>query len=513
MASLTLIPGGQTKDFPSSTRLLDALLDMGVVVSSPCGGKGSCGKCGIRCDGGLSAKTDLEKNVTGNNARSRLACQAELTDDVTVFIDEKRIPLQKSYPAVNPEDRYAIAADIGTTSVSVDLVCLTNGKQISLDTFLNPQRRFGHDVISRIAAANNPENKKIMTRQIRQAVLGTITEAISAMKVPLSHIEKIVFSGNTTMLYLLFGMDVSGLGRFPFEAFCLDFDGIEPSAIDAGMFPNARISAVPAVSAFLGGDFLGGLTLCREKEYRENTFFIDLGTNGEMFLINGSGPIYATSCAMGPALEGINISRGMTADEGAITHVRIDFGELVHTKIGDAPPVGLSGTALIDLVALFLSEGCIRKNGRFADDGLLNLPGPATFEKGEKSKQIRLWNDIAISQKDVRNLQLAKAASLAAARLMLQEAGCAADDVTRVLIAGDLGSHLDKDNFRSLGFLPDFPNATFHFLGNTSLQAAASICVDELFYQKAVQSRGRVREVVLSGNPEFSKEFIKSIEF
>jgi uncharacterized 2Fe-2S/4Fe-4S cluster protein (DUF4445 family) len=271
---------------------------------------------------------------------------------------------------------------------------------------------------------------------------------------------------------------------------------------------------MPAVSAFLGSDFVGGLNVCHEKGFGENTFFIDLGTNGELFLINGSKKIFAASCAMGPALEGMNISCGMTADSGAVTHAWIDSGFLKYRMIGPESPVGITGTALIDIISIFLAEEIIQDNGAFsADLQQRSFPHPARFSDGLKSKQICLWENIAISQRDVRNLQLAKGASLTASKLILEAADCSPDNVRHVLIAGAFGTHLDLDNFKRLGFIPDFPNATFHFLGNTSLAAAARACAADEFLAEASHLRSQVTELDLAGHPSFSSQFIAALNF
>lgn len=514
MHYVTLIPGNQTGSFPKGTLLLDALLDMGINIKTPCGGKGICGKCQTKIKGVLSGTTAAEQKILENENHSRLACQARLAGDAQIYTDENRLVSRKTYPKVNPDDRFAVAVDVGTTSVNLSLICLPQGDVFNLDAFLNPQRRFGHDVISRVAAASDLTNRQIMTRQIRQTIFTTMERALKAMNVPCPNIERIVFSGNTTMLYLLFGLDVSSLGRYPFYTEYLDFDNFAPTDIDGGLFENTRISAIPSVSAFLGGDLVGGLTLCHEKGYTENAIFIDLGTNGELFLINGSGDIYAASCAMGPALEGMNISWGMTADDGAVTHAWIDSGKLEYSMIGEGSPVGMTGTALIDIISCLLAEGLIHKNGAFVDDlEHRQLPQPARYSAELKLKQIRLWGDIAISQQDIRNLQLAKGASLAASRLILQSAGCQTGEVKHVLIAGAFGSHLDLDNFKRLGFIPEFPKANYHYLGNTSLQAAGNACFRDNFLKDAARFRDRVTEVELAANPAFNNEFIRALNF
>ena len=259
---------------------------------------------------------------------------------------------------------------------------------------------------------------------------------------------------------------------------------------------------------------MGGLAFCYEQGLNKNTFFIDMGTNGELYLINSSGEIYATSCAMGPALEGMNISWGMTADNGAITHIWSEQEIFEYHMINNGTPVGITGTALIDIIAELLDRNVILATGAFLrDHDTMLLPEPARFDNRGAVKQITLWNDIALTQKDIRSVQLAKGASLAASRFLLMEAGCAPEDIEQVIIAGAFGEHMDLENFKRLSFIAPFPNAQYHFLGNTSLKSAEKVCMDSSFLVMASELRDRVKEVELSMNPAFNDEFINSMNF
>ncbi|MDD5712529.1 MAG: ASKHA domain-containing protein, partial [Smithellaceae bacterium] len=243
-------------------------------------------------------------------------------------------------------------------------------------------------------------------------------------------------------------------------------------------------------------------------------FFIDLGTNGELFVINRRGEIFATSCAMGPALEGMNISCGMTAGEGAITHFQLEKTSLRRQTMGGGPSRGIAGTALIDLVAVLLERKIISANGALASAvGADALPPPLVLTDEGKEKRVDIERNIYLSQKDIRQLQLAKGASLAAGRMLLSQADCSIQDIENVVIAGALGRHLDLENFRRLSFLPTFPQAVFHLLGDTSLEAAARACRDEAFLKEARRLRETVREVRLAEEPAFQKEFISALDF
>ncbi|MCK4252475.1 DUF4445 domain-containing protein [candidate division WOR-3 bacterium] len=383
-----------------------------------------------------------------------------------------------------------------------------------LDTFLNPQRRFGHDVITRISASSDSTIFCQLVQQIRERIFSSISQALRQISLPYNKIESLVFSGNTTMLHLLFELEVSSMGIYPYHTKRLNFNDFKPADIGADMFPHSQIYALPTVSSFLGGDLTGGLTLCYEMGLRSHTFFIDLGTNGELSLINSAGEIFATSCAMGPALEGMNISCGMTADVGAITHVWTDKGSLRYEMIGDSTPVGITGTALIDILSILLEENILTDEGAFANDiDSMLLPSPAKYLLKGNVKQINLWGDISLTQKDVRNVQLAKGASLTASRILLKEAGCSSEEIEQVIIAGAFGKHLNMDNFKRLKFIPGFSAASYHFLGNTSLKAAERACFEQNFLKKASLIRDRVHEIELSMRPTFNKEFIDALNF
>ena len=204
----------------------------------------------------------------------------------------------------------------------------------------------------------------------------------------------------------------------------------------------------------------------------------------------------------------------MTADSGAITRISLVNGSLAYSMIGEGEPAGITGTALVDILAIMLRENIIRKDGAFnADIEDMPLPSPMTCSFNGNIPCISLWGDIQVTIKDIRNVQLAKGAALAAARLLLKEAGCLPEQVEYVMIAGAFGENLDMENFRVLGFLPEFPAATWKFLGNSSLQAAQEACCNPHFHQDAVALRDRINELNLSQHEEFSREFVAAINF
>jgi len=513
--TLTLIPEVKRLTISEDALLADALVDAGVPLDMPCGGKGVCGKCKVKIEGELSSETDTETKVLHDQPGYRLACQTRLSGNARVHVQEKTPVTVESCPSLDAHAYYGLAVDIGTTTVQIALVDPLHNQSYLLDSFLNPQRRYGHDVISRIAAAHEPHVFQDLIRVIRTRTYASMINVLKAVNLPIKRVRQLIFSGNTTMLHLFFGLDVTSMGIYPYQAQRLDFHGFNPHDIDChDIFPNAHVLALPAVSAFLGSDLIGGLALCHTNTFCRNTFFIDMGTNGEMFLINSSGQIAAASCAMGPALEGMNISCGMTADSGAITHIRLNQDILEYEMIANGPPIGITGTALIDLLSILLQKSHLSTSGSFHSkiDTQL-LPVPMRYEHTAKTRQINLWENMALTQSDIRNVQLAKGASLAAARILLRETDCLPNDIEHVVVAGAFGQHIVPDNFRRLKFIPDFPSAQYHFLGNTSLKAAERACLDKEFMAMAYLLRDSVQEIDLARHPDFEIEFITALNF
>jgi uncharacterized 2Fe-2S/4Fe-4S cluster protein (DUF4445 family) len=508
---LTILPGGESREFETGTSLIDALADMGTLLRTPCGGKGVCGKCGVLVESGAPERSAAEDRFFPSEPFSRLACRATIESDMTVRVPVARATSRPGKPLPARLREPAVALDIGTTTVQLSLVDGASGSAYPVASFLNPQRRHGHDVIARIAASADPIVRGSLARVIRGAVAASIRAGLSESAMTPDDIGLVVVSGNTTMTHLFFDIDVRPLGAYPYTASELDYDRY---ATLEELLPAARIAALPSASAFLGGDLVGGLAITDLAGVRSNAFFIDIGTNGEMFLRDGTGTVHATSCAMGPALEGMNISSGMTADEGAINHFTVENGRLKPTVIGGGTPVGICGTGIIDALAIMLDNGVVRGNGAFdraAAEASPVFSGRIETQNGTTA--CLLGDGIAITQKDIRNIQLARGASLAAARILLRDAAYEAERIEHVLVAGAFGENLDIENFRALGFLPDFPNARYRFLGNTSLAAAERACVDPGFLGMCRALRDAIHVVELSMRADFNDEFVDCLNF
>lgn len=510
-AHLTILPAGTEVTVPAGTLLSDALAEGGYTIPMPCGGKGICGRCRVNASGSLSRREHGESTATNGSDGSFLACTTLITGDTTVTISRSDAVAGQSIVFPTDSPHYAFAADIGTTTVQVSVVDPERGEVYSTVSFLNPQRKYGHDVISRVSRASSPDERDVLASMIRKSLLAHIGK-VSAESGITDRVRSLCISGNTAMTHLFLNLDPSPLGRFPYKPLHTRFEGYRCADIGFDLFHNAELIALPAVSGFLGGDFLGGLTLLYDRGFERNFFFIDIGTNGEMCVCGKNGGIVATSCAMGPALEGMNISYGMTASDGAITGGAPVHGRLALSVYGNKKAVGIAGTGLIALIAELVHAGAISPDGRI-QAGENSFPLGCRIGKSGSMKTIVISDPISISQADIRALQLAKAASRSAAALMLRESGIPAEDISDVFISGAFGTHLDIEKFNALGFLPAFPGARYHFLGNTSLSAAERACIDGNFTSRMNSASDGIRVLDLSTHPDFNDLFIASIGF
>ncbi len=490
-------PGQKTLRAPAGSLLSDILESGGYQVKSPCGGRGICGKCLVRVQGVLSSRTASEMEFCHGD-EERLACQVRVEGDAEVHLPEsgeKRHPLPHVGASNGP---FAFAVDLGTTTIQISMVDMGSRRSIPVSVFLNPQRRYGHDIISRISASADPLTRRSLVEGLRRSVAASIEEAMRRAGITADRVSAIVLAGNTAMSYFYAGLDVLPLGSHPYSLGLRDFPPSPASILGLDFLGDVPASILPVASAFIGGDITGGLALLDVMNLKENLFFMDLGTNGEMFLRADGETIFAASCAMGPALEGMNISRGMTAETGAVTHINIGEGGYELEVLGGGEPLGISGTGIIDALAILLRQNILRKNGSFT----ASSPGGFSFHRR-----------ISVSQKDVRNIQLARGASLAAASLLLREARFDAGRVRQAAIAGALGLNLNMENFISLSFLPAFPGAAFNSMGNTSLAAAERACLDPGFIERAAMLRERIQVIELSALDDFNDVFMKSLDF
>lgn len=373
---------------------------------------------------------------------------------------------------------YGVAIDIGTTTVVASLVNMINGKEIASASIINPQKKFGLDVLTRITyALDNPETStKNLQYEIVNGINEMILEICSKSGVNKSNIYEISIAANCTMLHFLLGVDSSSIGRSPFAPAFVKSKNVPASSIGINVNSACRLYCLPSVSAYIGADIVAGAYVCELHKAEDNVLFIDIGTNGEIVLSN-KGRLLSCSCAAGPALEGMNISCGMRAADGAIEDVEILEDEVSVKIIGDQPPVGICGSGILAVIRELLKTGIVKKDGSFIKKD--TIPEDDYRQKyiqlnGRKREFILSESPepLYITQSDVRQVQLAKGAILSGFYALLNKSGLSMDQLDKVVIAGQFGSHLPAESLTGTGILPSEVNDKLVYVGNSSKTGA-----------------------------------------
>lgn len=361
-------------------------------------------------------------------------------------------------------DTYGIALDIGTTTLDMSLVRLNGGKILAEKTALNPQRKSGQDVLTRVLYEQR--FGKIAIRRMQELVVGAINEMIgeccNAFGICREDISEIVVAANCVMTHLLLGVDASAMGMAPYQPAFTDAKSVRAKDVGIKVAEDTILYTFPHVAAFFGGDVVAGAWYCGLEE---NSLFVDIGTNGELALFGRDG-IVACSCAVGPALEGMNISCGMVAGDGAIEAIDVEAdGSIRLHVIGEVPPRGLCGSGVLSVIQNLLANGWMDETGLLTD--------------GRKEVILDREHQISFTQKDIRQVQLAKGAILAAIRTLMEKAEIAIDDISKVYVAGQFGAHLSEKLLTDVGIFPREMRDRIHYLGNTAKKSAISALLSE----------------------------------
>ena len=502
----------------SGTCLHHAAKQAGYALRSDCGGAGTCGKCQVVIQ-----------------QQKILACQTSVQCDLDVYIPAASMlptakePEEKQYPNIlnttneNPSTntdstakthcQFGIALDIGTTTLVAELHDMTGTLPHHTAVRMNPQRAFGDDVISRIQKIR--EDKSALTA-LQRLIVNTIHEMIAELSQKMSieihnethNIDAVVVAGNTVMQSILFGIDPSPLGVSPFKPGADTFPVCQ--AMDVGLNLSGTIECLPIFGGFVGGDVVAGvLVLTGLHASDEPKMFLDIGTNGEMVLAH-QGKFYTAATAAGPALEGAKIEYGMPALPGAIAHVDADGGRIKVSTIDGKPPIGICGTGLIDAAAVLLEQKILLPNGRFADK-------KNYFELVPKAES-GIGESILLTQRDVRELQLAVGAIRSGMTLLLREHHFALEDIASYYISGGFGQSLRLASAQRIGLLPSLPalkgkTERFQLCGNTSLAGARAVLFNPALKATAHRLVQNSQHYDLAIIPAFTKVFADSLGF
>lgn len=570
------VGGEQTLWAEQGQTLWDVLVDAGLLVPGDCGGQGFCGACVVQAEGRLSAPGEEEQELLAGRA-GRLACHCRVLGDCRVTLPgvearAARLPVAAACSPLRPllratplhlqrgqapdlrqqvgqalpgvrlappageweslkaarqgehvrgvlrrgelvalltaPDRplWGVALDVGSTTLFGELVDLESGASRAAASLDNPQRRFGADIVSRLTAAlGSREAHRALTDELRAGVGTLLRELAAQAGGEAQDIHHLVVAGNPVMVHFLLGWEVEGLSRHPLALTHPQGVEVEAAALELPAHQRALVQVLPQVGGMVGADTVAGL-LALGPQAPHRFLLVDIGTNGEIALRDGER-WWACSAAAGPAFEGGSISRGMRARPGAVDRAWVRGEEIRFGVVGGGTPRGICGSGLVDLVAALLALG------RLQPDGWLQAPSP-----GDGERRYVLWpggpdEEVALTQGDIRQLQLAKGALRAGAELLLRRAGLRWEELAAVYLAGAFGNSLHVASAVAIGLLPPLSAHQVVAAGNTAARGARRVLLDAPAWGEALALAQRIEYVELALQSDFQEVFVASLNF
>lgn len=492
--------------------LLDAFIRQEIYISAPCGGKGRCGKCGVQVLNGNTWISDEDKKIYSEeelDAGWRLSCCLYPTEELEVSVSQSDESLfeavgetENTKESGTEESFYNVAVDIGTTTIAMSLTGGDSGKVFHTVTSVNSQRAYGADVISRIQASVDGKKEELQ-KSIQKDLQDCMEKLLKEKELPGERVKTIIISGNTTMGHLLMGYDCDTLGVFPFIPVNIDFIKGTEAILGTDKFGKKEVILLPGISTYVGGDIVSGMYAYDFTEKEDVCMFIDLGTNGEMGIGNKE-KILVTSTAAGPAFEGGNITWGMGSVPGAICSVKLNGAEAEVKTIRDEAPQGICGTGVVETAAELVREEVVDETGALDED---------YFDDGFPLAKTPDGKEIVFTQKDVREIQLAKAAVRAGVETLLLRYGIKKEEVSKVYLAGGFGYKLDTEKAIAIGMLPEEWADRIVTVGNSSLSGACKYLKDENGDKTIEKLVSISEEINLSADKEFNEFYMNEMFF
>ena len=428
---------------------------------------------------------------------------------ITIWKDRKIIAIE---PGETTKELFGLALDIGTSKIVGYIVDLTTGKTIGIGSVKNPQAIHGEDIMSRIRFATVEDNGLITLQ--RSAIAGinhVLHEACIKAGIHPSHVYEATVVGNTAMHHFFLAIQPKYMALSPFTPVIKKTISVKASELNIGINSNGVINVLPVIAGFVGSDAVADALATGIHESNELSLLIDIGTNTEVFVGN-TEDVLCCSCASGPAFEGAHIKHGIKAETGAIEKITIepDSFEVKYKTVENAKPIGLCGSSIVDILAEMLKCGIINFQGRF--NSKIETPR-IRIPNGEK-EFVLVWGtetgtgkDIVFTQKDVDEVQLAKAAIFAGCSILIKRKNLEKEHLTRILLAGAFGNFINPENAKIIGLIPDIPTERINFVGNTAVTGAKMALLSMEVMDTADVISNKIRYLELAADPDFAREF------
>ena len=520
---ITVKPDGRTiKGTPEET-VKSALERSGYFFPNNCGGKGRCLSCRVEYSESAPLRTKLESRFFPNYSSYRMACQHRLTEDISISLAGQTLfensKLIEDINLAGGGDGYGIAVDIGTTLIAIYLADLRDGKLIAQYSFLNPQVRYGGDVMSRLDFAKQPSNRKQLTRTIHKRSAEVIGHALTTRAIERDEVTNVYVVGNSAMTQLWLGMSGGGLERAPFRSPLEGRDDLSFNPKLVGLSDKCAASACPILAGYVGGDTVAAIVATDLDKRPGNRLLIDFGTNGEIVL-SSNGKLTATSTAAGPAFEGVGMRCGMPAVAGAIDSFDSDC---IPHIIGEELPVGFCGSGYIAALSMLLRRGTLIQSGLLKRNANGDREWSPMFSSVPK-----------ITQDDVRQFQLAKGAIAAGVAMLCRGEPCVSPSgdidnsedrirtgrtqgsplhIDEIILTGSFGSRIDPQAAINIGLIPDISPDRIKTLDNAAGRGAVLYLNNEGYRRRAADLQKAVTVLNLGEMPDFQDLFVENMSF
>jgi uncharacterized 2Fe-2S/4Fe-4S cluster protein (DUF4445 family) len=490
--TIRLVPLAKEIPVREGTRLLDVLHEYG--IEFPCGGQGRCGKCKIKLLAGEIRKDPFHQQrlrSLGLDEPWRLSCLSICTSDLLLEVAQYGTIIQadETLFKFTPGRGLGIAFDLGTTTLVGQLLDLETGRILAVETAMNPQSKFGSDLVTRLEYALRNGSGEA-TSLIRQKV-GMMVGQLMAGKG--GSFDKMVMVGNTVMHHFFCDLDIMPLSFYPFHSDHLEMVRFTSEELGWNKIQCDQICFYPPIGSFVGSDILAGILATGMHLKEGYSVLIDLGTNGEI-VIGNRDTLLCASTAAGPAFEGAAISCGMQATRGAIASIQATRNRWTCSVIGGGEPEGICGSGLIDAVAVMLKQGLLGEFGEILS--------------GES--EVLIDAPVRLTRKDIQEFQLAKSAISTGLQILLRKLAITMDQVEQLYISGGFGSYINLDHVREIGML-NIPADRISRLGNTALIGAKMFLFDDPALAGSIQSM--ITHISLESEADFQDLYIQHLSF
>ncbi len=505
-----LSDGDRTVKTSVGSKLLDVIKENDIPMEFPCNGRGTCGGCAVRfVKIPPAVLPEDEKHLSQRKIDNgwRLACKVEIAHPLELYIEQDSMQILSEAKSGDTEVlNYGIAIDIGTTTVVCHLIDSDDLNIIDTVAAVNRQRRYGADVASRILHEMSDTNGK---EHLNSAIIGQLNE-MTAELLERNNVEKlsqVVAVGNTIMTHILLGYSVSGLGQAPYTPVSLERAAISCESL--GINLDCDITAIEGMDSYVGADISVGAAYCGLMENDAYSILLDLGTNGEIALGNKDN-LFCCATAAGPAFEAVNIHNGMSGLPGAVSEFSYEDGAYQYKTIGNKKPLGICGSGVLDITATLVENGVVDLTGRLLADkeGVAYDENVREYFKVAQGRD----DDIIFTAKDVREIQLAKAAIAAGINTLIETAGIAYEDISKIYIAGGFGNYMNIESALAIGLIPKELRGKTEAAGNTAAQGAI-YCHKQEFANKVAAYVAKSNHVDLSTSMIFQNHYIESMGF